>query len=429
MIPGCDVLLALEVLNGARKGQRIAIPGGVTAVFGRGAAADIQFDGDPYISSRHVLFDTTSRCRIKDLGGANVLHINGAPTRERELTDGDILELGYTRFRICLVTTEDALCTVCGVSIGAASNSDGRADELRGVVSYVCSDHVPMEDEHAGLEIRQYRVCRKLGEGGMGIVYKAYDTSTSRLVALKQLKDLTNVDLIRRFHREVAELRGFDHPHIVRFIDSDLDSFGAPFLVTEYVSAGDLSAFVQQSNGRLAEETAVSIIHCVLSGLAYVHSRGDIHRDIKPQNILLSPSTHTHEPSRSYIPKLTDFGLVKPYLRAGGARITKPGEASGSLPFMAPEQLAQFANLDPAADVYSAAATLYYILTGTFVVDVQPDATEAEFLSAILYGRRVPIRERITGISPRVCDAIDRGCRVEAVHRFKTAMELAAALT
>ncbi len=423
------MLLSLEVLSGTRKGQRIAIPTGTAAVFGRGGAADIQFDADPYISSRHVVFDTTSRCRIKDLGSSNVPHINGSPTRERELRDGDILELGYTRFRICLATVEDARCGVCGCSIGAESNSDGRWADLRGLVSYVCSKHVPVEDEHAGLDIRQYRVCRKLGEGGMGVVYKVYDTTTGRLVALKQLKDLANVDLIRRFHREVAELRSFEHPNIVRFIDTDLDDYGAPFLVTEYVSAGDLSAFVQESHGRLAEDIALSIIHCVLSGLSYVHSRGDVHRDIKPQNILLATSTCTQERSCLYIPKLTDFGLVKPYLRAGGARITKPGEASGSLPFMAPEQLANFMNLDPAADVYSAAATLYYILTGHFVVNVQPDATEGEFLSAILSGRRVPIRERVTGISQRVCDAIDRGCRLEAAGRFKTATEFAAALT
>jgi serine/threonine-protein kinase len=179
-------------------------------------------------------------------------------------------------------------------------------------------------------------------------------------VALKQIKDVTRETLVKRFDREVRVLRRLSHPGIVRFLDSSIDQVGLPFVVSEYVSGGTLEEY-RRRLGVVAPPVAVKIITAVLESLHYIHMWPIIHRDIKPDNILLRENSPGHVE-----PKLSDFGVSLFHERAGGTRLTKPGMAMGTLMFIAPEQARDASCAAVTSDIYSVGVTLYYLLTGRY---------------------------------------------------------------
>ena len=195
-------------------------------------------------------------------------------------------------------------------------NSDGRAEELRDIAVYTCAKCLPAPDEWAGTLIGDYEVVRLLGEGGMGAVYLVYHRPTARLWALKQMKDLKDPLLVKRFEREIRLMKGFRHQNVVRFVDTGVGNDGKPHVVTEYVRTGCLKDAVLANGGRLEAGYAVELVCQVLDGLEYIHGQSVIHRDIKPPNILLHQELNTE--STHVRPKLADFGIALSYARAGG---------------------------------------------------------------------------------------------------------------
>jgi serine/threonine-protein kinase len=231
--------------------------------------------------------------------------------------------------------------------------------------------------------------------------------------------------LVRRFLQEMLELRTLRHPNIIRFVGSDLDEFNVPFLVTEYAPDGDLMDLVQE-RGRLEQDLAIDIVLGVLDGLKYMHTQSDIHRDIKPQNILLRRVTLGCEDR--YVPKIADFGLVKNVFRAGGGDITGLGEAMGSFEFMPPEQPSEFRTLQPSADIYATGATLYFALTGSYVIEIPPEADDQGKLGCVARAERIPIRRRLPSISSALAGVIDKACSADPLQRFQSAEEFRARL-
>jgi serine/threonine-protein kinase len=210
-----------------------------------------------------------------------------------------------------------------------------------------------------------YRVQRELGGGGMSRVFVARDTALERDVVVKVLSpELAATVSVDRFRREILLAATLQHPHIIGVLGAgELD--GLPYFTMPYVDGESVRARLQRE-GRLTVGETVSILRDVARALAFAHERGIVHRDIKPDNILLSGGAAA----------VSDFGVAKalesarpsafgPRPSAGSHTITLVGTSLGTPEYMAPEQAAADPSIDGRADVYSLGITAYEMLTGT----------------------------------------------------------------
>lgn len=186
----------------------------------------------------------------------------------------------------------------------------------------------------------------------MGVVYRALDLQTQRPVAIKRPGRVTNESQLARFRREGEALARLNHPGIVA-VQTLGEERGEPYIVLQLVSGHSLSS-VLRGRGTLPNAEVLRLGRCLAEALAYAHERDVLHRDVKPENILLPTPDQ---------PVLVDFGLAK-FEEASGGRLTATGALAGTPGFAAPEQLADAGKVDARADIYGLGATLYAFLTG-----------------------------------------------------------------
>ncbi len=204
------------------------------------------------------------------------------------------------------------------------------------------------------LKLGKYQVQGILGEGGMGIVYKALDPSLDRLVAIKTirknlLEGKSGQELRRRFRREAQAEGRLVHPNIIAIYEYQEDEFGMPYFVMEYVEGKPLNEYL--SKGMYFDlPKSLMIVEQILSALAYSHRRGIIHRDIKPANVILLDDDTI---------KIADFGIAK----IEGSDFTQTGQIMGTPQYISPEQR-MGKHIDARSDLYSTGAVLYELLTG-----------------------------------------------------------------
>ncbi len=212
-----------------------------------------------------------------------------------------------------------------------------------------------------GETVGHYKIISEIGRGGMGVVYLAEHLSLGKKFAVKILSsELTNSAQFRkRFYEEAHNQAQLNHPNIVQA--TDFFEFKDQFVfVMEYVDGNDLGTIIKE-NGPLLETTAFTIFKDVLEALNYAHSKNLIHRDVKPQNILID------ERGRA---RLMDFGIA---IMFGRERLTATGTAVGSPWYMSPEQITNPLHLDKRSDVYAAGIVLYEMLTGDVPFDGESD--------------------------------------------------------
>lgn len=197
-----------------------------------------------------------------------------------------------------------------------------------------------------------YRLLDKIGDGGMAEVYRAYDTRTGKLVALKLLLPHLWRDggSLERFRREARHAAGLRHPHIVPVYESGVVE-GRPYLALAYVDGGSLADQLAWQQGPLPLGRAAEVLHHVALALDYAHGRGLVHRDVKPSNVLLA---------RDGRALLADFGIARAVWES---RLTQTGERMGTPFYMAPEQIRAQA-VDWRADIYGLGVVLYEMTTG-----------------------------------------------------------------
>ena len=202
-----------------------------------------------------------------------------------------------------------------------------------------------------GTEIGNYRILEKIGEGGMGVVYKAVDVNLDRTVAIKALNtELSgNAELEQRFRTEIKALANLNHTNLTTLYALFIEN-GRPLMVTEFIEGETLEQLVRR-RGPIPSEDAISLFRQVLAGIGYAHRMGIVHRDIKPGNIMLN---------REGVVKVMDCGIAKALSARG---VAKSGAQIGTPLYMSPEQFLN-RSVDSRSDIYSLGVTLYEMLTG-----------------------------------------------------------------
>lgn len=198
-----------------------------------------------------------------------------------------------------------------------------------------------------------YDLLEKIAEGGMGAIYKGRDRRDGTVVAIKIMPPhmAANPTLLKRFEQEFKAASKLDHPNIVRALDYN-DAGTTPYLVMEFVDGESLGQKLDREK-RMSEADAIRIMAQVAQGLHRAHKMGLVHRDVKPDNILVD---------KNGTAKLADLGLVKE--TETDLNLTKTGRGLGTPHFMAPEQFRNAKNADARCDIYSLGATLYQLVTG-----------------------------------------------------------------
>jgi pimeloyl-ACP methyl ester carboxylesterase len=264
---------------------------------------------------------------------------------------------------------------------------------------------------HVGDQFRQYRVVERIGEGGMGVVYRAHDTTLDRDVALKFVTGSSDTtrEHSDRWRQEARALAALNHPNIVTIYEIG-DADGLPFLALEWVGGGSFASTALERP--LGMEAFARLALPVADALAAAHDRGIIHRDVKPANVLVGADGRV---------KLADFGLAR---FGGGNDVTEAGDLLGTVAYMSPEQAAG-ATLTPATDVFSFGVLAYELLAG-----VRPfqGSQPGEVLAAILADRRAPLRDVWPDVPASLAAVVDDCLAHEPAGRLASGAELARAL-
>jgi hypothetical protein len=265
----------------------------------------------------------------------------------------------------------------------------------------------------APLTIGGYRLLRPLGEGGMGTVYEAEDSRTHRRVALKLISPefAEHVEMVERFRREGRLASLIAHPRCV-FVYAADEEAGRPYIVMELMPGKTLEDVVARE-GRLPVRKAVVGILDVIDGLSEAHRLGFVHRDVKPGNCFVDAQGHI---------KVGDFGLVRSLL--GDARLTRTGSFVGTPLFASPEQV-KGEEVDARSDIYSAAATLYYLLAGRAPFQ----SSDAAAALARIASEEAPPLDRLRPELPAaLVRVVQRGLARDRRERWQTLEEFRTAL-
>lgn len=213
-------------------------------------------------------------------------------------------------------------------------------------------------------QVREYKIISKIGEGGMGVVYKAYDENLDRYVALKAIHSTytSNEELLARFRNEAKVQASLSHSNIISLYNffKEHDTF---FMVMEYIEGETLSQRIKRV-GLIPPHKCIPMFIQVLSAIDYAHKKGVIHRDIKPSNILIT---------KDDLIKVMDFGIAK---IIGDRGLTKTGTKMGTVYYMSPEQIQGLKDIDARSDIYSLGITFFEMLTGQLPYNIN---TESDF--------------------------------------------------
>lgn len=270
-------------------------------------------------------------------------------------------------------------------------------DRLFGIMKFL------KEKEDAGL---RYTLLGEIGRGGMGVVYKAQDNELGRTVALKMISPsvLSDADTTQRFIQEAKTAASLNHPNIVKIFD--VVSFQEKTCICmEYVEGASLRKAIEQT-GKLQESWLVKIALQVCEALCEAHTKGIIHRDIKPDNILLTKDVHV---------KVTDFGIAK--IAGKALHLTADGKAMGTLAYASPEQLRR-EEPDARSDIYSLGATLYEALAG------KPPFYQGDIAHQHLHAEP----PKIKGASPAFENIVDTCLSKNKQERYQDCKEISGKL-
>jgi len=425
--------VTLRVLEGPYHGREFTFDHHDTFLIGRSENAHLYLPDDRFFSRHHCLLEIAPpRCFLRDLGSTNGTFVNGQKVAEVFLRNGDRIQGGQTvlEVEVAADATETDLAesptlagsvmvTVECVNCGRRERAEASPEENLTFICEECREELKQRPQ----PVPGYEMVKLLGRGGMGCVMLARDESNGQAVAIKTLLPEVAVadKSLKRFMREIDVAAALDHPNIVRFVKSGTHN-GAVYLVTEFVEGSDAAKLADAQGGRLPFRDAIQIISQSLDALAYAHERGYIHRDIKESNILVSGATP------NLTAKLTDFGLARSFTATGMSGITMAGDMAGTFAYMPPEQIRDFRNVKPTADIYALGMTAYSLFAGDIALDLGPSGDIAGTVRAIFEGQLIPLRSRAPEIPAQIAEIIERALVRDPAHRWQTAKAMRTAL-
>ena len=308
----------------------------------------------------------------------------------------------------------DGLCTRCLLEGGLdvpGNSSDAELLALSGMVDPSNEPRPPSPNQEGVSCFGDYELLEEIARGGMGVVYRARQTSLGRIVALKMILagPFASKEIIQRFRGEVAAAALLQHPNIVAIHDVGIHD-GQHYFSMDYVEGQDLSQLV--GTRPLPPAKAARYVKLIAEAIHYAHQRGILHRDLKPSNVLVDASDQ---------PRITDFGLAKRL--EGDISITLTGQMLGSPNFMPPEQAsAQRGKVGRHSDVYGLGAILYHLLTAR-------PPFQAESFESVIHQllNTEPVSPRLLNSSvPPDLETICVKClQKEPSRRYQSAQELA----
>ena len=290
-----------------------------------------------------------------------------------------------------------------------------RSDNLFAAATASDTRELPAGAQPIG-KLGQYVLLEKVGQGGMGTVFKAFHSRLKKVVALKTLpaERMNDPEAVARFNREMLAIGKLEDPHIIRATDAG-EADGKHFLVTEFVDGMDLSRLVGLQ-GPLPIPAACAVVRQAALGLQFIHEHGLVHRDIKPSNLILSGKGQV---------KILDLGLARlQEADTPGEELTPSGQMMGTRDFMAPEQALSSHDVDIRADIYSLGCSLYKLLSGKAPFS-GPEYSSA--MKKIMAHAQEPVPP-LASIPVQLTAVIERMMAKEPADRFAQPAEVAHAL-
>jgi serine/threonine-protein kinase len=422
------MVVVLRVTSGPHAGLECAFAGPGSHPVGRALHVPVSLPEDRLLSREHFRIEVRPPlCDLVDLGSTNGTKVNGLRVERVRLGDGDVIQAGETEIAVHVSAVVDdgraaARCPGCGTA-----GPDGSADgEEPG--HWFCET---CDARRAGFPSTDpdYLIERSIGSGGMGEVYLARQLSTNRPVAIKMMTATPSAGGKAReyFHREMTVLKdllvpgGRCHPNIVAFFDI-FEVEGRFQLVMEYVPGKNAMEWAASLGGPVPIAAAARIGRHLLAALDYAHSKGYVHRDVKPTNLLV-----VGPPQRPKA-KLSDFGLAKSFRENPGfVGLTTQGDVGGSVGFISPDHIREFRDLKEPADIYSAGVTIFYLLTGQYPY-LNFDPYKGDAYSTILENPPVPLRAHRPDAPESLERVILKALEKQPRDRWKSAAVMAAAL-
>ncbi|MFC1758719.1 protein kinase [Planctomycetota bacterium] len=423
-----------------------------TCIVGRSADCQIQIASNKTtqtVSRYHCLIEVSPpQIYVRDFGSLNGTLVNGQEigkrhadesiedgrskdSRQQELSDGDVIQIAGLTLSVAI---EQAIPeTVAFPSI--ESRESDPVDALKKLLEGPVEEK---EDEQPLVE--GYPILRKLGEGGMGLIYLARDQLSNAKAVIKVMHPRVAMDEwnARSFLREARNSQAVKHENIV-----EVKQFGKAedffYIVLEYCNLGSVAQLIR-SHGPLEVNVAIPIIRHILNGLVYAHqvelpnvrlgdgtdarAKGLVHRDLSPENLLLQRQNGKESRVRA---KIADFGLSKAFDLAGLSGFTNTGTYAGKPYFVCRQQVLNYRNCKPEVDVWAAAASLYFMLTGSYPREFHKDK---DAWLTVLKEKPIPIRSRRPQVPKRLASLIDAALedRNDELH-FESAAEFQSELS
>jgi len=410
----------LRITEGIAKGRVFTFAAHDTFFLGRHPDCHVHLPDDPCVSRHHFILEVCPpQACVRDLGSRNGTYVNGRKVGGRKegespeegarraypeitLKQGDRIQVGDTVLEVHITQAEKQAGPPPAAPVPSFDelNPQQLADLLLKAAK---------KGKAPRLDIPGYEIEKELGRGGYGVVFRARRLTDGVPVAIKVLLPRVAVKPVEveKFLREMSVTAQLRHANIVKLFDQG-HCEGIPWFIMEYCEGGSLWDFIQQHGGKLPLKVAQPIMLAALEGLAHAHQSGIVHRDLKPQNILLDRG----------IARISDFGLAKNFQQAGFSGLSITGNYAGTPLFMPREQLINFKHLKPASDVWSIAATFYFMLTGAFPY---PFTKSRDPIDVILNEDVMPISARKANLSKPLDDVIMAALLINVKTRTPTA--------